>query len=159
MEWWKKWRAQVARKKREKWELENLSPEQRNKHFGKSKEDVQKDTIESVVSELKRLQGRIETFENTTSKRDGWKVIQNKDGKTKWYKQDAVKYVSEIYTSGPENTFYFDVIIEGVKLTFSADTENDAKRSKLELLDIDRIEEYDQETQEEMFPKSDEDKA
>lgn len=159
LKWWKKWRAEVAKQKRYKWEArvaegQNKKPLKtvatlENINLRLNEAEI---TISNLDASLLKLTGRVTTVERLMAGKDRWKVIQNKDGSTEWIKSNSIKYVSKIYTVGPENAFYFDVIIEGVKTTFSADTKEKAEAMKLELLDVDRVESFNTEEQEERFP-------
>jgi hypothetical protein len=102
--------------------------------------------------EVKRLHGKIEVLEKAMHKKEIWKVNQDKAGETEWVKHIEISYVSKIYTTGPENAFYFDAIIDGQKITFDAATKEEAETKKLELLDVERIETFNAEEQAERFP-------
>jgi len=149
--WWAEWK----RRKREKWEISQLSDEQKEKYFLKNKNP--EDEVGELQDKVKKLETKFDLLrqivtENRSDKR-GWRVIQTRGGETEWLRKDEPKYVSHIYTTGLENTFYFDAIINGQKITFSEKTKEDAEERKLKLLDVERIEEYDETTQEEVFRK------
>lgn len=166
--WWKEWKERTRQKRREHWEYEQLTDKQKEQYFSQQqkKRSIYKikdfmdvvEVLESLRDKYTELDIKYEMLKemfvklNNQKKKNGWKVIQEKDGETKWYRQDAVKYVSNIYTSGPENTYFFDVIVDGEKITFSAPTFNEAQKLKFDILDVERVEEYDQEMQKEMFP-------
>lgn len=138
----KKWRKKRAKKKKEIWEEINL-PNRKGL------------TIESAFNELelevRYLKGKVDGLEKALAKNGRWKVTQDEKGKTEWYKPRHISYVSKIYTIGPENAYYFDIIIDGNKVTFDAESQTEAEHHKFELLDIERVEDYDAKTQQKMF--------
>lgn len=148
MKWWKKWRDKVKTKKRHKWEERAYKY---GRGLSKRTDDEIIQAIRDLDVRLTSIEGRIVTLENIITTKGSWKVIQGSDNKTEWVKQDAIKYVSKIYTTGPENAFYFDAIIDGEKVVFSADTEAKVQQAKLDLLDVERVEEFDELKQQEIF--------
>lgn len=156
MGYWANRKALKEKAKREKWEEEQAS----NVHQGRKKGYVPRgkrtytleettDIIHDLEMKVASLSGKIASLES--NKTDNWKVQQNKEGKTTWIKYSSIKYVGEIYADGPGNSRYFDAIIDGVKTVFKAESEEEANELKLGLLDVDRIEEFDADKQEEMF--------
>ena len=154
--WWAEWK----RRKKEKWEISQLSDEQKGKYFSDGYKTVlSKDKqIYILTMKLEKLEAKFDVLRQIVSdkkgERRGWKVVQTRDGETEWLRYGEPKYVSPIYTTGPENAFYFDAIIDGQKVIFSEKTKEDAEDRKLKLLDVERIEEYDEQAQSEITDKS-----
>lgn len=155
MGYWANRKALKEKAKRDKWE-----EEQAKNHQGRKKSHVPRgkrvytseettDLIHDLEMKVSSLVGKVQLLES--NKTDNWKVQQNKEGKTTWIKYNSIKYVGEIYADGPGNSRYFDAIIDGVKTVFKAESEEEANELKLGLLDVDRIEEFDADKQEEMF--------
>lgn len=157
-EYFQKRKEEKARIKREKWELANLNDEQKEKYSLKTKAlfKSKEQQINFLIDSVNRLETKYDILrqmflEQKSNKKTGWRAIQSKDGETEWVRQGELKYVSSIYTTGPENAFYFDVVIDGQKITFSAPTKEEAAESKLRLLDVERVEEFDESEQQERF--------
>jgi len=151
----KEWKKKRAKARRDKWEEDNLTPEQREAiGLEKKKKGV---TINDLIDCLALLENRFDRLEdrtyigNSKSTKQLWKIIQDRNGQTIWYKQDLISYVSKVYRAN--EVFVFDVIIDGQSITLSAETSEETEQMKLDMLNVERIEEFDFEQQEEMFPE------
>jgi hypothetical protein len=72
--------------------------------------------------------------------KEPWTVLDLENGLTEdrriWFKKSKLSYISEVYTQGPKNTWFFDLIIDGQKITRSFDSFEAAIQEKLIVLDI-----------------------
>ncbi len=151
----KEWKKKRAKTKRDKWEEDSLTPEQRETvGFDKKKKGV---TLSDLMDFLTLLENRLNRLEdriyvgNSKSTKQLWKIIQDRNGQTVWYKQGLISYVSKVYRIN--EVFAFDVIIDGQNIVLSADTSEETEQMKLDILNVERVEEFDSEQQQEMFPE------
>lgn len=132
--------------KKERWEMANLSNEQKNKYF--SPQDLEKQKqyqLNNLIDRLRKLEIKYETLGNLiTSKKNivpKWRVIQDKNSETEWIREGQPTYVGKIYNEGKR--WCFTAIIDGQNIPFSCESYEAAEQQKLSLLDIERIEKYD----------------
>ncbi len=155
----KKWWAEWKRRKREKWEMSQLSDEQKDKYFSDGyKAVLSKDKqIYILTKRMERLEAKFDLLKQMVldkkSEKRNWRVSQDRNGQTEWMRAGEPKYVSPIYSAQP-NEFCFDAIIDGQKITFTEKTMEDAESRKLKLLDVERIEEYDEQMQNDITSKT-----
>lgn len=151
--WWKNIVQERKRKKREKWEFEQLSKEQKKKYFPEMFDEEIESGIDEIWKNLHLLEGKLDYLKESIIKKPDsmWKVVQDKDGEARWYRRDKISYVSNIYPSGPENAYYFDVVVDGIKITNGFKTLNEAESYRFNILNVERVEEYDEEYQRELF--------
>ncbi len=151
----KEWKKKRAKAKRDKWEEDNLTSEQREAiGLDKKKKSI---TLNDLIDRLALLENRLDRLENhiyignQKPTKQLWKIIQDRNGQTIWYKQDLISYVSKVYRAN--EVFVFDVVIDGQSITLSAETSEETEQMKLDMLNVERIEEFNSEQQEEMFPE------
>jgi hypothetical protein len=104
--------------------------------FKKNKKiDWEEEQLKSL--NLQRLKASVKT---PTIHKEPWTMIESQGGNTEdkriWFKKSKLSYVSEVYTDGPKNTWFFDIILDGQKITKAFISFEDAVQQKLIILDI-----------------------
>jgi hypothetical protein len=78
------------------------------------------------------------TSVNKKDTSETWTALLLDESEARWYKKSRLSYVSEIYTKGPKNTWFFDVIIDGCLITYDFKNIDEAKKQKAFFLNIDQ---------------------
>jgi len=123
--------------KRKKWEMANLSKEQKEKYFSSGEQG-----IISLFNKINKLEAKYEMLNSLISKKiiPKWRVIQDQNKETEWIREGQPTYVSKIYNK--DDNWHFTSIIDGQSIIFSYESYEIAQQQKLLLLDVERIEEY-----------------